>query len=265
MRDFFLLVWLFPNNKRLKDEFKISFKDRKFSPSSFIKDLFFRSKDEISNLIKILKKNSITYITVVDELYPREILTYNYQPYIFSCKGDFSIYSQLEPVCFVGSRRLDPELEEWIFENISIQFTKILFVSGGAIGTDQAIHRSAIRSNNKTLFVLPSGLLNAYPKGVLARFENSKNTVFVSQFSPFQKMYKSNFYARNYFMSALSNRVVILQAEVKSGTLVTSKYAVEMNKELFVLSCSPWDKRYSGNKKLLNEGAGHIINLDLFQ
>jgi|GEM_PF-5386358 len=265
MREFFLLIWLFPNNKRLKEEFKLSFKDATFKPSSFIEDLFFRSKKEISNLIKVLKKNSINYITVVDDLYPKKILKHNFQPYIFSCKGDFSIYDKLEPVCFVGSRRLDPELGEWIFENINKQFSKILFISGGAIGTDQAIHSGALRSRNKTLFVLPSGLLNAYPKGVLSRYENSKDAVFVSQFSPFQKMYKSNFYARNYFMSSLSDKVVILQAEIKSGTLVTAKYAIEMNKELIVLSCSPWDKRYSGNKKLLCDGASHIINLDLFQ
>ena len=234
-------------------------------PSDYLLFILKKSVNEISSLKDLMKSKGIKYITIKDPLYPKKLKGSLYAPLILSYVGDFHSYLDSLPIAMIGSRRIDPELEEWIYESFKTKYQKYIYVSGGAIGVDQAIHKACLKSSNKTLIVLPSGLLNPYPKNIISDFKNFRNVIFISHFPPKQKVFKSNFYSRNHFMASLSDAVVVLQAEEKSGTLMTVKYALEMNKDVYALSCSPWNKRYSGNAKLISDGADQIINLDLFQ
>jgi len=264
MRDLYLLLWLYPKNKRIVQELKALAKNS-MTQSAYLRLAFKSSNQKIKEIKDQLVKDGIKFLTAVDEKFPKKILNYEYSPLIISYIGNLNIYLDSKSVAMIGSRKIDPNLEQWVYSSFSNKNEKYVYVSGGAIGADQVVHKAALKSKNKTLLVLPAGLMNPYPKDIIKKFKNYENALYVSLFSPFQRIYKSNFYARNYLMAALSDEIVILQAKIKSGTMVTARYAIDMNKSIYALSCQPWDEKYSGNKSLLEDGANQIINLDLFQ
>jgi len=264
MRDVYLLLWIYPKDKRIASDLKKhSFDD--VDLTDYLMFLFERSNKKILELKNKLEKNRIGFITIKDTSYPKRLLQSPYSPLIFAYIGDFDHYTNSQPVAIIGSRRIDPELEDWLYRSFREKCDKYIYLSGGAIGTDQAIHKASLINDNKTLFVLPSGILNPYPSSLYKNFKHHKNSLFISHFPPEKKIFKSNFYSRNHLMASLCESLIVLQAEEKSGTLVTAKYALDMAKDIYVLSSSPWNKRYSGNIKLLEEGATQITNLDLFQ
>ena len=264
MREIFLLLWIYPNDKRLLHELRLySYKES--SLTDYVKLIFNSSTLEIMKLKKHMALKGMGFITAVDDNYPIVLKSAEHSPLIFSYLGDYRILHDFTSVSMVGSRNIDKNLKQWLSSSFTKKSDKFTYISGGAIGTDQAIHSACVKSFNKTVIVLPSGILNPYPKYLISKYIESESVLFISQFSPYQKIFKSNFHQRNYFISALSEAVVILQAKERSGTFVTAKYAIELNKDLYVLSCKPWDEGYSGNIRLLNEGANQITNLDLFQ
>lgn len=264
MRDYFLLIWLFPKDKKILTQLKNFSKE--LQPSSELKKSYSKNLSSIENLKQKLKANSLEYITAIDKSYPVILNTSDYAPLILSYRGDIKILENCDNlVGFVGSRRIDPELQFWFSSEVKKLDSQIVTVSGGAIGVDQFVHKESVKNNLKTLVVLPSGLFHPYPAYLFNLFKENKNFLFLSQFSPELRVYKSNFYPRNHLIASLCKKLVVLQAEQKSGTMVTARFAIDLNREIYALSSNPWDQRYSGNKELINDGAIQMMDLDLFQ
>ena len=118
-----------------------------------------------------------------------------------------------------------------------IQEKHICVVSGGARGIDQKAHSIAIRSKSPSLCFLPSGLDHFYPESLksLRKGILDSGGTFISCFPPWAKMYKSYFHIRNSLMSAYSSLVVILQAQIRSGTMLTARKALDYGIPLGVL------------------------------
>ena len=172
------------------------------------------------------------------------------------------------PVTFVGGRRAEELVLNWMdFYLPGLLKEKNLFVvSGGARGVDQKAHSVAIRSQAPTLCFLPSGLDHFYP-GNLKRLQTGildNGGAFISCFPPWARMYKSSFSIRNALMSAYSSLVVILQAQMRSGTMLTAKKALEYGIPLGVLPGPPLSVSWTGNLQLIYDGAYLIRdNVDL--
>jgi len=140
----------------------------------------------------------------------------------------------------------------------------ISVVSGLALGIDAMAHRGNIEGGAPTVAVLGSGLDNVYPSSnrTLARRTLETGGCLLSEYPPGARPYKSHFPARNRIISGLSRGVLIIEAPQKSGALITARFALEHNRELWVAACgiaadngreSPFDRR--GTTKLAGEGA----------
>ena len=77
----------------------------------------------------------------------------------------------------------------------------------------------------------------------------------ISEFSPDDNLKKYNFHIRNRLLSALSSGVIVAEAPLKSGALITASYAIEQNKDVFVIPGNPADANYEGSNSLLRDGA----------
>jgi len=210
-------------------------------------------------------------LTYIDEGYPDCFKDMTRPPWVLTYLGEWSLLEAADKVSIVGSRRADPEALYWLNKNLSGLASDTVLVSGGAIGVDQEVHKIAFRTGCKTICVLPVGICRVYPSSLKRLFDlfqktqNKKRFLAISQFYPDQAVFKSSFYPRNYVLSAISSRLIVLQSEKRSGTMVTAKYALENGKEIYTLPASPWDLRYSGNLKLLEEGAHQLIDLSFIQ
>ncbi|MGI9548971.1 MAG: DNA-processing protein DprA [Bdellovibrionales bacterium] len=191
--------------------------------------------------------------------YPEVFSVYFKYPPILTYMGESNLHKDFFPITFVGSRRSDEITLNWMDFYMSqvIQDKKICVVSGGARGIDQKAHSIAIRTQSPTVCFLPSGLDNIYPFSLYELKKEILDTggALISCFSPYQSMYKSFFHIRNRLMACYSKLVVILQAQSRSGTMLTAKKALDFGVPVSVLPGSPLSKNFTGNLQLLYDGA----------
>ena len=200
--------------------------------------------------------------------YPNQFLDFFDSAPIFLVLGDLSFQTTFSPITFVGSRKADELILNWMDFYLPplLKEKQICIVSGGARGIDQKAHKIAIRSQQPTLCFLPSGLDHIYPDSLnlikSAILDNGG--AFISSFPPWARMQKSYFHIRNSFMSAYSDLVVILQAQLRSGTMLTAKKSLDFGVPLGVLPGPPLSVNWTGNLQLIYDGAYLIRdNVDL--
>jgi DNA processing protein len=169
-------------------------------------------------------------------------------------------------VAVVGTRKPSAQASAQAFEIArGLGYNGISVVSGLAIGIDSMAHRGNIEGGAPTIAVLGSGLDEVYPSSnrQLARRVLETGGVLLSEYLPGTGPRKWNFPARNRIISGLSRGVVIVEAPQKSGALITARFSLEQNRELWVASAGVKeggvaDRR--GTVKLASEGAQIIFS-----
>ena len=129
-------------------------------------------------------------------------------------------------------------------------------VSGGALGVDSASHRGAIMCGGKTVAVLGCGFGTNYLMGNKALRDSIKNNgALVTEFPPFTPATRYTFPLRNRIISGLALGVLVVEANVKSGSLITAKFALEQNRDVYAVPCSILAPQFAGTNKLIEDGA----------
>ncbi|MFT5879718.1 MAG: DNA processing protein [Moritella sp.] len=138
----------------------------------------------------------------------------------------------------------------------------LVITSGLAIGIDCECHRSALQAEGKTIAVLGTGLANIYPKRhqKLAQ-EIVKQGLLVSEFSPFTQARPEHFPRRNRIVTGLSLGVIVVEAAVNSGSLISARCAMEQGREVFALPGAIDNPMAAGCHHLIQQGAKLITGI----
>ncbi|GFZ87497.1 DNA processing protein DprA [Rickettsiales bacterium] len=195
-------------------------------------------------------------ITLVEPDYPELLRNIPDPPPVITVLGDISILSETL-IAVVGSRKAAAN---------SSKFTQLLsqdlcragytIVSGLAIGIDSVAHNTAIENGGNTIAVLGSGADVVYPQKNRELYSKVKEQgVIVSEFPLGANPKPQNFYNRNRVISGLSLGVVVVEASLSSGSLVTAKKAMEQRRAVFSVPGFPLDSRFSGSNKLIKQDA----------
>lgn len=129
--------------------------------------------------------------------------------------------------------------------------------SGMALGIDAAAHRAALDVGGATLAVLGTGIDVTYPaRHAGLRKQLGESGVVVTEFNPGAPPRREQFPRRNRIISGLSVGVLVAAANLRSGSLITARLAMEQNREVFALPHSIFDPGGRGCHQLLRDGAG---------
>lgn len=151
----------------------------------------------------------------------------------------------------------------------SLANENVIIVSGLAHGIDSVAHISALKNNLKTFAVLGNGLDHKviYPNAHihLAGEIVEKGGLLISELSPLTRAAQWTFPARNRIVAAISDAVIIGEAEEKSGTLITARLALELGRDIGAIPGDIFSPTSSGTNALIHDGAYLIGNEnDLF-
>jgi DNA processing protein len=201
--------------------------------------------------IKRLTKNKI----------PKALLEIPQPPEELWMMGDLPDPSpNLVYLCVVGSRKHTSYGKE-ICEKIiaGLAGYPIVIVSGFAMGIDTIAHKKAMEIGLKTL-VFPGSGLSAdamYPKTNVALMVEvlKKGGCIISEFEPDFKATQWSFPMRNRLMAGISRAVLVIEAEERSGTLITARLATEYNRDLLAVPGSVFSPNSKGTNRLIRQGA----------
>ena len=166
-------------------------------------------------------------------------------------------------LCVVGSRKYS-EYGKAVCEKLieGLSGYSITIVSGLALGMDAIAHRAALKAGLPTVAVPGSGLgeKTLYPttNRMLAEEIVEAGGALISEFPDDFRPYLYSFGQRNRIMAGMSHATLIIEAELRSGTLITSKYAIEYNRDVFTVPNSIFSKTSEGPHMLLRLGATPI-------
>ncbi|MHB1373126.1 MAG: DNA-processing protein DprA [Thauera sp.] len=198
-------------------------------------------------------------LTLADEAYPRSLLDIADPPVLLYVKGDPALL-QRPAIALVGARSATAqgEANATAFAH-SLAEAGLTIVSGLALGIDAAAHRGALAAGavgGRTVAVIGTGIDRIYParNAALAREIASAGTI-VSEFPLGTPPLQHNFPRRNRLIAGLAAGVLVVEAAVGSGSLITARLATEGGREVFAIPGSIHSPLSRGCHRLIREGA----------
>lgn len=196
-----------------------------------------------------------------EENYPKLLREIPDPPPLFTAKGRLEFLNR-PAIAIVGPRNASfngvlfaKKIARELGEN------NFLIVSGMARGIDAAAHDVTV--NSGTIAVIAGGINHIYPKENTELYHKICQQGLVISESPFNAPPKGgNFVQRNRIISGLSLGVVVVEASLRSGSLVTARFGVEQGREIFAVPGSPLDPRCLGTNRLIKQGAKLTENVE---
>ena len=167
-------------------------------------------------------------------------------------------------IAIVGARKCS-EYGKKVARKLAYNLSKKgnIIVSGLARGIDTEAHIGTINAHGRTIAVLANGLDMIYPReNRELAYEILKNGgALVSEYESGTKPLKENFPERNRIISGLTNSTIVVEAQKKSGAIITANYALEQGRNVYAIPGNLYSKLSEGTNKLIKEGAEIITDL----
>ena len=206
--------------------------------------------------LKWLEKPGSHILTLNDPEYPQLLREISDPPLLLFIRGDPVVLSTLQ-VAIVGSRKATPDGRR-IARDFARQLAGLglTVTSGLALGIDTQCHMGALDGGGKTVAVLGCGPDLVYPEKNRDLAESVvTNGALITEFHPGTPPLPANFPRRNRVISGLSLGTVVIEAGLRSGSLITARLASEQGREVFAVPGSIRNPLSRGSHALIRQGA----------
>lgn len=206
-------------------------------------------------------EKNIRILCISDPDYPDLLRQIPTPPLVLYLRGRCSLPDDGLSIGIVGTRRASEygrETAERLGRELALAGCPV--VTGMAEGIDSAAARGALMAHGSVIGVLGCGVDVVYPAWNRKLFEQvAESGVLVSEFPPGFHPTKWSFPKRNRIISGLSQGIAVVQASVKSGSLITAEFAQEQGRDVFVIPGLAGDESFAGSHALIQDGA-QLIN-----
>lgn len=213
------------------------------------------------SMFKKVCESGIRIVTIEDEEYPKRLVCLHDRPYILYVKG--KLPAEDRPTCgIVGARNCTRYGAEFAREaGRLLGENDIQVISGMARGIDGESEMGALSGGGESFAVLGNGVDICYPPENWRLYEAlfDKGGI-ISEFAPGTRARATHFPMRNRIISALSDKLIVVEAKEKSGSLITVDFALEQGKEVFGVPGRVTDELSQGVNNILRLGAGVLTS-----
>ncbi|MFC2769663.1 MAG: DNA-processing protein DprA [Streptococcus gordonii] len=198
--------------------------------------------------------------SILDEIYPWDLSEIYNSPALLFYQGNIDLL-ELPKVAVVGSRDSSKLGNQSVQKIIKELNNELIIVSGLARGIDTAAHMAALQNGGRTIAVIGTGLDVFYPKAnKKLQSYIGKNHLVLSEYGPGEQPLKFHFPERNRIIAGLCRGVIVAEAKMRSGSLITCERAMEEGRDVFAIPGSILDGKSDGCHHLIQEGAKCIMS-----
>lgn len=268
-----LNLWImFSEYSKLSNHKKIELLKKYKNIKDIANLLEFKENIKIYNYIEYMNRNNIKILKYLDEKYPNDFRYLYDAPIVIYALGNIDILNTKSKIAVIGARKASnyginvaQKIGTFLSNN------NIHTVSGLALGIDMNSHIGVLKENinnvnsGKAIAVIGNGLDNIYPYSNqnIAKKILYNGGCIITEYIVGTKPLKMNFPARNRLISALSNKLIVVEAESeKSGTMITVDYSLELGRDILVVPGNITSKMSLGTNKLIKEGAKVITEFN---
>ena len=221
------------------------------------------SDDDVEKELALAEKYNVQILCIEDADYPAALKRIYDPPPVLYVRGRLE-QNDTVALAIVGARRCSHYgLEQ------SGRFASLLvragftIVSGGARGIDAAAHRGALAAGGRTIAVMGCGLAKTYPpenKKLFDEIVSQDKGAIISELPMSIGVKGQNFPKRNRIIAGLALGVLVVEASIRSGALITAKLALEQGKEVFAIPGKVDSPFSSGTNALIANGSAALVS-----
>lgn len=222
-----------------------------------------KNKFDPEDELKLANSNNTKIISYKDPDYPKMLSYLPDAPKIIYVKGEIKPLDTIS-ISVVGTRK-PTSYGRMVVEKIIKQLSEynITIVSGLAYGIDTLAHQFAIKNGLRTIAVLGNGVGVYYPtSNKILQDKIPEYGALISEFPFKAKPSKNTFPQRNRIIAALSLGTLVIEADIKSGAIITAKFALDLGKDVFAIPGSIFSSKSNGTNYLIKTGAKIVCSAE---
>lgn len=217
-----------------------------------------KSLDESYRILSFCESNGLGLLFWSDKEYPSSLRVLRDPPVLLYYKGTLPSFDKYLCISVVGTRRMSEYGKRMAYKiGYELGAVKAIVVSGMALGNDSVAAAGALAAGGQTVAVLGSGIDIVYPP-VHTKFMGeiiSRGGLVLSEYAPGSEPLGKNFPIRNRIISGLGQGTVVIEADMRSGALITAKTALVQGKDLYAVPGNVGEKNAEGPNQLIHDGA----------
>lgn len=215
-----------------------------------------RAKIDLEREMARLEQHGVTALTLEDDDYPRLLRHITSPPPVIYVRGGLLPVDELA-IGVVGTRRstgYGTDMASRISRDLAT--AGVTVVSGLALGIDTVAHRAALEAGGRTVAVFGCGLDTIYPpRNRMLASQIAESGALVTEYPLGTRPDARNFPVRNRIISGLSRGVVVIEAPMRSGALITTTFAADQGRDVYAVPGSALSPASAGSHALIRDGA----------
>lgn len=240
------------------------YKEAGFTPLFYKKLDDFRTSFDLDTYLQKMQKNNVEFVSIIDTSYPNLLTYLSSPPIILFTKGNISLLQNKPILGVVGTRKVTSygkSITDSLVTNLVSSYGYTI-VSGLALGVDAIAHKAALNAQGNTIAVLGCGVNCCTPQENERLYDEilEHNGLIISEYPLSQQPTPGTFPARNRIIAGISEGILVTEAGVDSGSLITAHEAEALSRPIFAVPGPITSVQSQGTSQLLKQQATFVTD-----